>query len=149
MATLNASCTCAAYRLPQCIAQARQVGTERPRFGDKVNGAGVERAERCLGAPCRPRAEHDDRRRERLHDLPHRAHAIEPRHLDIHRDDIGPQFERPLDRFDAIGRRTDHDHAPLGRKQPFDGTAHERGIIDNEHAKRLVDGSNWQRHLAG
>ena len=48
---LNASCTCAAYRLRQCIAQARQVGADGPGFATNST-APASSARRVVSAPA-------------------------------------------------------------------------------------------------
>ncbi len=112
---------------------ARMTEDFRGRFGDDFHRAQLERANRGLRARPGVRADDDDRPRRLGHDVADGAQPIEPRHLEIECDDVGPVLVHFADRVETVARRGDD--AKLGAEDIDQHPAHQRAVVGDDHAR--------------
>ena len=67
---------------------------------------------------------------------PRRLDAVEPRHADVHHDDVGPQPQRRLHRLGAVLRLADDLEVGLDVEHGPEAAAHERVVVGDEDADR-------------
>jgi hypothetical protein len=65
------------------------------------------------------------------------ADAVEPGHADIHQDHIRAQRQGRADGLFAVAGLPDHGHVGLGVQDHAEAVAHERLVVDDEHADRV------------
>jgi hypothetical protein len=122
----------------QLVADLRQVDRHLARrLGDEVDRAGGERVERLARALGGMRREHHDRRRLGRHDVANGLRAVHPRHVEVHRHDVGRQ---PLDlgeRGRAVLGLADDVERPGGERLADRG-AHEQRVVDDQHADTFL-----------
>ena len=64
-----------------------------------------------------------------------RLDPAQRRHLDVEQDQVARQLRGAFDSLPAGADRRDHLH-PAAREQLLDALAHERVVVDEEHAHR-------------
>ncbi len=131
----------------QVVADPSDVDRERPAgLGHEVDRARLERVERDRGAVAGEAREHDDARRRLRHETAEHRQAVHDRHLDVERDDVGPERAARLEAQLPVARGAhDLDPARLGQESA-EGVAHERRVVDDEDADRwhLASHSRWR-----
>ena len=128
----------------------RRTTGDGARRGDEILGGRVlEDEPGCAGVERPPerivvveRREHEHRRRRlALVEQPGRRHAVHPAHAHVHQDEIG--LVGGDCRYDlvAVGALGDDLEAVGGREDAGDARAHDRLVVDHQHADHVA------RHL--
>ena len=130
-----------AQRDEQLVANRREIEADRPRrLSHELHRAALERAQRHLVARARRRREHDDRARRLAHDALECAEAVELRHLDVERHDVGLERLHLQQRVDAVARGADHAKLVGALDELRDELAHEGAVVDDEHRRKAARG---------
>ena len=104
----------------------------RRRLGDDLDRAQLERADRGGGARPRVGADDDDGERRFRHDVADRAQAVELRHLEIERHNVGLVLVDFADCVESIARRGHHAELAVVRSaaaQDVDEHAPHQGAV--------------------
>ena len=108
-------------------------------FADKFDSAEFESFEGAGCAFARFGADDDNGPRVGGHDLRRSLQTVHVRHVDVHRDDIGPERFSQRDGFAAVLGMTSNLELRVAVENRFKDFAHEGRIIHDEHA-RFVGG---------
>ena len=113
-------------------------GPERRRV-DRVERAVAHRLIHLAQVPAHRRRDHQDRARRLAHDPPRRLDPVDPRHEQVHQDQVGRVLPRHRDRLGAVAGRPDD--LVLRRRQhhPAQRLASQHGVVDDpdSHGGRL------------
>jgi hypothetical protein len=82
-------------------------------------------------------AEHHDRSRRLAHDVAKRGEAVELRHVDVERHDLGVERPHLAERLTAVAGRPDDAELPRALDELRDDLAHERAVVDDEDGGAL------------
>jgi len=106
-------------------------------FGDDLDGAQLESADRRTGPGAGVRAHDHDGSGRLRHDVADRAQTIELRHFQVHGDDVGVVLMDLAHRVEAVARRRhDPELGPMPAPQHVaQDPAHQRAVVDDEDAR--------------
>jgi hypothetical protein len=104
------------------------------RLVHEVHRAQLQAAEGDLGPLLRLRGEEEDGGWTVRHDAPQGLEPVHARHLDVEGDHVRPQVEGLFPAFLAVHGHAHHLDVGRGAEHAGEGLAHERGIVDDEHA---------------
>ena len=108
-----------------------RVGERRLR--DDVERAVLDRAKGDVGIVAeRLRSDHDDGHRLPRHDLLDRFDAVLPRHLHVHRHEIGREGLDERQRLEAVFPFADDLDVPLGLEYRAQSRAADARIVDDD-----------------
>jgi hypothetical protein len=125
-----------AHLLDELTLDVDDVDQRRVGFRDEVDRPDLKRAQRRLRTLARERADHDDRRPPMLDDPARRLESPDPRHLDVHGDDVWTEPFDHRDRLLAARRGPDDLDVALLFQQLLDRASHERGVVRHDDPDR-------------
>ncbi len=102
-------------------------------FGDEIDRTHLKCLEGLVGAVLGERRDHHHGAGMLQHDAVEAGKAIHLGHLDIERDDVGPERADHGQRLFAVASRGDLETA-FGFEQAPQKLPHQGGIVDDEHA---------------
>jgi hypothetical protein len=104
---------------------------EGGRLGDVSGRPRLEHPRRPSLVDVAAEGHHPDAGRL-VHDLPRRLDAVQPRHLDVHEDDVRPQLRRQGHRLAAVGGVGNDGQAGRLVDQAPQAVADERVVVPDE-----------------
>ena len=110
------------------------VGHQRGLLDDVERARGDRVGARVRAFLVEERAEKQHRRRMARHDAARRFHAVHARHHQVHRDEIGAQRRRQLDRLGARRRLADDADLGIGVEQRRQHFARDGRVVHDEDA---------------
>jgi len=108
-------------------------------LGDQLQRARRHRLERQLELPVLPyRADHQHAGGSVRHDGGRRAQAVQPRHVDVHGDHVGPQGAGLLHGLHSVGGLADDGEVRILAEQGAERGAQCRRVVGDQHADGLA-----------